>query len=173
MRTAKTSRTTPAILWIALALFVVAGLGNHLHFQTCTGDCCAQEMDSARDFRAAQLPAALASEEAADQCCCCGEASARGATVRGDRDADEGEPLDGARSSCAPGCCVAIGFDIEMARLDGFAEAPSLPACVFATPLGPQRSCPPREFKSPRPFDRGPPRVDRCTALRACTVLLI
>ena len=24
-----------------------------------------------------------------------------------------------------------------------------------------------------RPFDRGPPRVDRCSAMRACTVLLI
>ena len=50
-----------------------------------------------------------------------------------------------------------------------------LPTVDLAFDVGPLAPCmaPPRTVAWVRPFERGPPRVDRRTQLRACTVLLI
>ena len=86
---------------------------------------------------------------------------------------DAPTPLGEAHGSCAPGCRMVVTFYIELAPIELAGDAAPLPALAFeqATPW-----CHPmlaRQIVRQRPFDRGTPRVDRSTALRACTVLLI
>ena len=73
----------------------------------------------------------------------------------------------------AGGCCVTIDFSVEMAPDIAAAKLPPLPfVSCWAPPMAAAQA---RVFEAPRPFcfDRGPPRVDARTALRATQVLLI
>ena len=66
-----------------------------------------------------------------------------------------------------------MDFDVEIAPIDVPVELPM--AFALGLPVTEQCFVPmlAHEDKRLRPFDRGPPRVDRSTALRVCTVLLI
>lgn len=161
MHALPTTRTTRPILWIAVLALLVAAIGSQLRMRTCVGECCELEAVASA---CCQLEAAIAD----DGCCgCCDEVDAAR-----DGETDDGESGN-QRGGCAPGCCLTMDFDVELAPIDVPVELPmafalALPPLPFA--LAPAAA---REFETLRPFDRGPPRVDRSTALRVCTVLLI
>ena len=144
------------ILWIAMFALVLMALGNHMRIKACTGQCGAV---IASQCCSTEIDVAAPSES----CCCCSDTT-------GDL---EGEPEDEARSSCPIGCCFTLSFDIDIAPVCVPADGPHLTAQTLPpTPTGlPKLDV--RRAAFQRPFDRGPPRVDRCSAMRACTVLLI
>lgn len=160
MRSLTNKQASGPILWIALAVLVLAALGNHLTFKTCVGDCChdaasmvVAEADTTDGERAGDGHAAC--------CGCCAN------NKPGNKSEDQ------ARGTCDPGCCITLAFDIEMAPADAVEELPPLPVIAIPVCMTQLARPTPREVRRLRPFDRGPPRIDRCTALRACTVLLI
>jgi len=68
---------------------------------------------------------------------------------------------------------VTVAFDVELAPIDMIVDMPDMAACMCAVIAPCWQRMLTRTVERQRPFDRGPPRVDRRTALRACTVLLI
>jgi hypothetical protein len=163
MLATSTNRQPQTILWIALVVLALAALGNHMTLKTCVGECCAVEAMSCCEDELS-VPAGTAKESCCSRCGTHNDAADE--TPRGD------EP-DFATGACAPGCCITVAFDVDMApiaapvqlpTLATHAPAPALPACL---------PTPARQAVRERPFDRGPPRIDRRTALRAYVVLLI
>jgi len=165
---ASTNRAQP-ILWITLVALLLVAMTTGAQLRTCLGAC----QDGAPEDRTAPAAAASccasnedANEDVASSCCGCCEGSG---------DSEEGGTGEGDDGAGAPagGCCVTLAFDVELAP----SEAPTelrvgVPAACWVA-----RTAPPmvRVFEQPRPFcfDRGPPRIDGRTALRATQVLLI
>jgi hypothetical protein len=149
-----------------LALFL-AGLAGGAHIKACVGSCCA-------DVAAADSCHAPATQAGADDtnsggCCCCAKA---GGERRGtDRDGTP-EP-DQVRGTCGPGCCITIAFDTELAPCDAKRTEMPLAAIGAGDDVAPAFGRDPEPLARLRPFDRGPPRVDALTRLRATTLLLI
>ncbi|MFT4511582.1 MAG: hypothetical protein ACI89X_003351 [Planctomycetota bacterium] len=153
------------ILWIAVVALLLAAVGSQLRVTTCTGECCAVE---------AAACCQLTTDDATGHECrgCCDDETPNAASPN-ERPSDDESPLSEPRGECMPGCCLTMDFDIELAPIDVPVELPL--AFALALPPTPQSFAPMlvREAERLRPFDRGPPRVDRSTALRVYTVLLI
>lgn len=152
--------------WIVLAaLMLVFGLGisHRSHFVVCTGQCC--RCDEAKPVR----------RDHCASCCCRVHTTGKRAQPRvATSSATSGrQPGPGQRRTCEPGCCVDLVFDVELAP--ALRAAAEHVAHASATEIAevrldaPTRGWPQREW----PHDTGPPRTDRRTALRACTVLLL
>ena len=149
------------MLLLAAFAVLLASFVDGLRLRTCLGDCCAVvEADCC----------STASSDAHAPCCdhhCCGTTAESPA----DDDDPERSP-DETDPTCSPGCCATITFDVELAPSDAGCELPPLPPpAMWMTGWPTARSAP--AVPVPWPIQRGPPRVDRRTELRACTVLLI
>lgn len=144
-----------------MVALLLAAAGSQLSITTCIGKCCVVEVAAC-----CQLEAGVATD---DTCCGCCDDKAPGEKSP----SDDETPLSDPRGGCTPGCCLTMDFDIELAPISVPIELP----LTFALALPPTtHSFAPMqadEVERLRPFDRGPPRVDQSTALRACTVLLI
>lgn len=174
---------TRAILWMALLALVLGVIGSQVRISKCTTDCCVVAVSSCCEADASHDTTTTSSLGSGTRCCgCCdhpvpqqraAQDSSHDSAANEQRKHETPWPQGDARGTCPPGCQVVVSFDLELAPLD-VPDAPThLPALVFAPA---DSRCPPaiaRAVVRQRPFDRGPPRVDRCTALRACTVLLI
>ena len=169
MRSDTTTRTTKTTLWVTLVALLLVAMTTGAQLRTCLGAC----QDGAREGRTAQAAASSccasnedANEDVASSCCGCCEGSG---------DSEEGGTGEGEDGAGAPagGCCVTLAFDVELAPSGAPTELRvGVPAACWVA-----RTAPPmmRAFEQPRPFcfDRGPPRIDGRTALRATQVLLI
>jgi len=163
MLSTATSRQPKTILWIAAIALLLTALGNQMRLQTCVGECNATAVVSCCDAGPSTTGDAV---EQACCGCCDGLPSLHGG------DAPAGDLPDSLFGACKSGCCITVAFDIELAPF----ALPSHHAPTAALPHPTPSGCLPclvREVVRTRPFDRGPPRVDRRTALRACVVLLI
>ena len=167
MHRLRTTRLKRPILWIAALALLLSAIGSQLRVTTCIGECCAAETTTCSVSQHDPL--------AKHACCdCCDETAHPSEESPRDDDQRLGDqPLGESRDGCTPGCCVTVDFEIEMAPIDVPVELPMVLA--LALPPIPQSFAPmpAREVQRLRPFDRGPPRIDRSTALRVCTVLLI
>ena len=159
-----TSRPSQSILWIAVIVLALVALGNQMRLTTCIGDCCQAELSSCCD--ADESLSADTGQLASCDCC------DQHGDATGDRSPAEGAPGSISRT-CAPDCCLAVTFDVDMAPIATPVRLPTLAVATFTPALPACLSTPVREVVRTRPFDRGPPRIDRCTAMRACIVLLI
>ena len=146
--------------WVVLAtLLLVFGLGlsHRFHIVVCTGDCCAAA-------RACSVPVPR------DTCstCCCSE-HGRTKTASADRGQEPGSGSH--RGTCKSGCCVDLAFDVELAPAPRAVSehVPDIHGIDIVQVAGvmPVHSWPQWLW----PHDTGPPRIDRRTELRACTVL--
>ena len=182
MHRLRTTRLKRPILWIAVLALLLSAIGSQLRVKTCIGECCATET----------MTCSVSQHDsfAKHACCdCCDETAQPGEDAplgddqplgdqplgdqpTGDQPLGDRPPGEW-RDGCTPGCCVTVDFEIEMAPIDVPVELPMVLA--LALPPIPQSFAPmpAREVLRLRPFDRGPPRIDRSTALRVCTVLLI
>ena len=146
---------------IALAVMV-----QQVQLQGCVGGCCAApaSVEGTPPSSCCSEKAARLSERAS--CCDTGVEAA-------DAPAPDGVPPLRATGRCAGGCCITVAFDLELGvpTRDGVVELEV--AATAATPVVEGYVARLRPLRHARPFDRGPPRVDRGAALRACTVLLI
>jgi hypothetical protein len=151
------------ILWIAVVALLLAAVGSQLRVTTCVGECCEVETAACCQIETDAITG--------DACCDCSDESP--SDQPGEAPSDDESPLSDPRGGCLPDCCLTMDFDIEMAPIDVPVEVPL--TFALALPPAPQSFAPMhvRKFERLRPFDRGPPRVDRSTALRVCTVLLI
>lgn len=165
-RHATNSRLGLPIAWIAILALVLAPGLSEFRFEACLGGpCCVTEGMAFESFESE--PA----DDEEDGCTCCRE-----------DDGDEGraptppEPRF-PEPSCDPDCCIVIDFDVEFGpvvepeprdvatRADPTTAQPAAMPPFAVTVPSPRRIRPPE--RAP------PPRLDRRTALRACTVLLI
>ncbi|MCK5940565.1 MAG: hypothetical protein KAI24_01250, partial [Planctomycetes bacterium] len=94
-------------------------------------------------------------------CCCCCD--------------DDGEPPrdDDDDGACGTGCCITIAFDVDLAPTVVADDLPIPAMLPCGWPVAPRAPPLVREAERRSTCDGGPPRVDRRTALRATTVLLI
>lgn len=149
----KASAARP-ILWVTLIALLLVAVTSQVRVRTCVGDC------------AKPVEHACCVPEPADaDCGCCENATEMSAPKGEDEGAGAGER--------ERDCCITIAFAVEMAPCVEEAKLPTtLPAICWIAPL-PQPAV--RVLQSARPFyfDRGPPRIDGRTALRATQVLLI
>ena len=178
-----TSAPARATLWVAVLLLLVTALA-HLRLSRCIGDC-GTGTDEAAASCCAVVTVDLTDGATCCGCCgccdccdCCDCATPAAAAKRGRLDVavDDGQdaPQGSVRGTCAPGCRLTITFEgVEFAPAPaGTQLADGTPAAFV--PLATNWPTPDRRpLTRGRPFDRGPPRVDAGTALRACTVLLI
>lgn len=156
MNTRPTTRLTQPILWIATVALLLLAFGNRMQLTTCVGDCCAVEVASCcRD---------AATDEVTHDCCGCCERDG------GESDGDDPDSTGG---TCDSGCCVTLAVDVELAPATTPAELPDHQPLAFEPARPKFVASQPRAEVRTRPFDRGPPRIDRRTAMRACVVLLI
>ena len=151
-----------AILWIALIALLVAGLASGLHIKACVGSCCAV---AAIDSCDAPATDARTHRTESGGCCCCADAS--------DERRDGAPDPDQVRGACSPGCCITIAFDTELAPCDVPRAEMPFAAIAAGDDVAPAFGRDPEPLVRLRPFDRGPPRIDARTRLRASTVLLI
>jgi hypothetical protein len=163
MRTAPSARATKATLWVTLVALLLVTMTSGAELRTCLGmchaaadaatttSCCA--VSDAEDGSALDSPASC--------CGCC------------DHDGEDEDLGGGGADAPAGGCCVTIAFDVELAPSGAAAEVClDAPAAVWTELCAPPNA---RVAEAARPshYDRGPPRVDGRTALRATLVLLI
>lgn len=135
------------------ALLLVT-LASKVEVRTCIGVCADQ---------AAATPACCSTPTAADaaaSCCGCCEVPSDRQPTPDDDDDDRG-------------CCVTIDFDVDQAPAsDPCKVRMAAPIVCWVEPL-PRPAARVVEAARPCHYDRGPPRIDRQTALRATQVLLI
>ena len=148
-------RASRQTLWVTLLALLLVAMTSTVEVQTCVGACgepVAVERACCSNEPAPDLDASC--------CGCCDEPADEAPSDRED-DEDEG------------GCCVTIDFDLEQAPTPtvGKLRLPT-PAVCWLEPLPTPAA---QIFGAARPFyyDRGPPRIDQRTALRATQVLLI
>ena len=156
MATPTTTSAVRPTLWVTLIALLLVALTSQVRVRTCVGEC-AEPVE--------QTCCVAEPADAGDACCGCCEDGEEAPTPSG----GDGEGAGG----CDGGCCITIAFDVDMAPSVDVAKLPTmLPAICWIAPL-PQPAV--RVLQSARPFyfDRGPPRIDGRTALRATQVLLI
>ena len=142
-------------LWVTLLALLLVAMTSTVEVRTCVGAC----------GEPAAVERACCSQLATDldaSCCgCCDEPTDEAPSERDDSERDD------------DGCCVTFDFDLDQAPTPTVGK-PRLPAPAVCW-LEPLPTPAARIFESSRPFhyDRGPPRIDRRTALRATQVLLI
>ena len=163
MHRLRTARLKRPILWIAVLALLLSAISSQLRVTTCIGDCCASEVTASEVTTCSQSQEGPTGTHTS--CDCCDESSE-------ELPCDD-DPLGESRGACMPGCCLTMDFDIEMAPIDVPVELPLTLALALPPTQQSFAPMPTREFERLRPFDRGPPRIDRSTALRVCTVLLI
>jgi len=161
MHNPTTTGAARSTLWVTLIALLLVAMTSQVRVRTCIGDCS----DTAATLASAccEGPQLLVVDDESCDCCgCCDESEPQGE-----------EPCEDGAGDCEGGCCITIAFDVDMAPNVDVAKLPAmLPAICWIAPL-PQPEV--RVLESARPFyfDRGPPRIDGRTALRATTVLLI
>ena len=144
------NRATRPASWVALLALLLVALTGTVELRTCSGSCEA----------APAAASCCVDADASNDCCGCCESPAERPAPADDEDGDSG-------------CCTTVDFDVD--------QAPSSAATKFSAPtpeicwIAPLPALATRVYESARPFnfDRGPPRVDERTALRATQVLLI
>jgi hypothetical protein len=168
LQTSRPTSITQPILWVAIIALIAASFGSQLRITKCLGGC-------------APIAISCCTENApiADEgcCSCCSDDETDPAQQARPESAAAGFPTDQDRSatsgSCPSDCCITIAFDTELAPIEMQDNLPNMFALAFLPTTQACLSMPARVVVRPRLFDRGPPRVDESTALRACTLLLI
>lgn len=152
-----------SILAIALVL-LLATLAGQVRIARCAGDC-------ADGAAAAACCAGGGHATDAPRCCgCCGPAPH--AQLPSRTPAAPGQPAQDA--GCRPGCLTTLVLGgIELAPAPTALHAPTAPPVAVTLPPGALADPACEPLSRGRPFDRGPPRPDRETALLATTVLLL
>ena len=160
-----TSQRSRTVLWAAALVLLLAAIGNRLSLSTCVGECCDVEVASC----CATSDVATPTDGEDHGCCSCCETEL---TTHKDT-TPPGETPGSPSGGCHPKCGLQIAIAIEMAPFAVSVPQP-IPAPMLLAPALPgcQASLV-RTVARTRPFDRGPPRTDQRTALRACVVLLI
>ncbi|MBK8975592.1 MAG: hypothetical protein IPM29_06675 [Planctomycetes bacterium] len=160
-RATVTERRTWSAILALVAVLVASGLQN-TRWTVCRGDCCLPP--AVVDACCAAADPAIT----AHACACCTPTGVVEA-LSGDV---EQKPV-GFHRPARSGCCsvLEIGLEPGLPDVHGPGDDPGGLAAFGSTPL-PNVSPPPAR-PCLRRFGRAPPRPDRITALRACTVLLI
>ncbi|MEC9048394.1 MAG: hypothetical protein VYA51_10300 [Planctomycetota bacterium] len=156
MPTSTQKRATRATLWISMVALLLVAMTSQVEVRTCLG-VCAIDVASAPSCCDEVAPFDVSST-----CCGCCEQPGEDAPAPDDPTPAEDD-----------GCCVTIAFDVD--------QAPGPETCKLRLPpavicwLEPLKTAVARVPEAARPFyyDRGPPRVDQRTVLRATQVLLI
>lgn len=179
MRPTPRHRLSPLAILVIAALLLLGTAAGKLRIDRCVGECAVTAT--------ATSCCAAPEEGASGGCCgCCCEATsshakntpaqhtptkhASTAMVHehrrtGGEVADEAERLP---------CCVTVAFgEVQFGPID--VELPNVPPVLYPPPVTPTIARPLAfdDRALTLPFERGPPRIDARTALRASTVLLI
>ena len=162
-----TTSSQRMMLWFGCAVWLLGMSLHGLEFATCAGcsvaeavvsteSCCTDGVEFARD---------------AGGCCCC--------VVGEETEPDVLESAEGVDSDVRSGssCCGTFRLEIGLAPLptpfEAIVHAEGCPAAAAPVSVEADGFRAVARTRLGARIDRGPPRPDRCTALRACTVLLI
>ncbi len=156
MPTSTQKRATRTALWISTVALLLVAMTNKVEVRTCLG-VCAIDVASATS-----CCGEVASFDVSSTCCGCCEQPGDDAPAPNDPAPDEDD-----------GCCVTLAFDVDQAPGPEVCKLRLAPAVICW--LEPLLTAVARVPEAVRPFyyDRGPPRVDQRTVLRATQVLLI
>lgn len=168
LQTSQSTSIARPILWVAIVALIAASLGSQLRITKCLGECTSVASSCC-------TPKTPLVDEA---CCgCCTDDEAVDTEHVRPTDSVAGFPADhdpGATvGNCPSDCCITIAFDSELAPINMQVNMPDMFSMAFLPFAQTCLPMPARVVMRPRLFDRGPPRVDKCTAMRACTLLLI
>jgi hypothetical protein len=189
---ANRTRLGRAITWLAVFALLLAPALHDIRFATCLGGpCCIEDAGAGPSGADASLAARAETERAAPQraervqhaatdaepCCCKVESTDHEPPATPERPSDDRATA----APCAPSCCLEFEMDVDLGpstpaevrsefEIDGPSDGgfdlqgpmPAFPVLATMPPCVHPRACAPP-----------PPRPDRRTALRACTVLLI
>lgn len=153
---------------LALACAVLlAAVGDGMRFVRCIGSCCGVDAPALEQVVRAGCcgdEVHVAPTERVGCGCCAERPHGAGVPDGFDQKGDDDE---------SPDCCVELTFALDPAPSADKAPVPDPGPLLFVQDFVvrvPVDACVPAYV---RPFDRGPPRIDARTSLRACTVLLI